>query len=550
MPRVVLALGFFVSAAATVETSAKVLQPDGEVEDLPSARERDALLRRHFEVSPASEVENLNTTNDSESAVYIANNQTDVAMQYEASVLKEHEEATWAIGLASFGTLAVCLGFFYLTKLPIESINLAAWEWLSGSICLFTTVLAFMSSRKGWKLQDHHWKDWTIAMNVSWLIVRFLLSFFGLTYASLRLKLNGSFPRSAIALSTLNVYIIGFAGADAGAELLRMNPWSESRGMYLLGVCICMLFYSLMMFVNLAAQKKTLKARRRDGYEPDMETELIESFTFTGGFLFSMWARYGITGYVPGSKDVAIVEDDCVALFGLCLLFTSAYIVAAILLHPRLDDETYEVKYRRGGRFAIYQLAMITGWLWFYCGEWQTWKWITSNNYASKATYKMSAMITLALNSFVFDAFFLAVLGLIMRNKSRKLSDCKELISAIVLQTGFSLETAYYAVAIDGFRQKEDDQKRKEDLIYIWITLLVLLPAWYLFIVPETKDFKKWEAIEAAKEKEAEKDPKKAEAAKDKEEKDPKKAEATKEKEEEKDPKEAAAAPPATKASA
>jgi len=494
MLRVILAC-CFISASAAATHVQEVLEPDGEVKPLLQGQEQ--LVRRQLERTETAAVEEKAKSIEKNNTLYVATNSTAVIAKYDDSVEQEHKQAVRAIGLSSFGTITIAVLLFYLVKLPNKQINLATWSYLSGTTSLFMVLLLFMASKKIWKLEDN-FRDYSNEKNVVINVCRFVFLFFGLTYASLKFELRGGYPVTLAAFRTINVHLIGFAGADAGGDFLRMQPWRDNRGWLWFGVMICLSFYGLLLLANFYLSAKVRAMSRRnstasedpEAYNPDAERDVIESFCFTSGFLWSVFIRYEITGYVPGTRSNAIEERDCLILLGVCIVAIVVYFCAAAFLQPMIKNESKPPKVRRLCKIVNEQLAMIMAWCLYYYGLWQIWHWIADNNYRGNDTYKISALLGCAVYQYVVSAVVLALAGAFFSKMGGNLSEFTSLINAMVLQTAMASESAYYNSAITGFVKNEDDEKREEDIALIFLTVLVLLPGWFKFIVPETLTLK------------------------------------------------------------
>eukprot|EP00913_Durusdinium_trenchii_P020894 g19632.t1 len=327
-----------------------------------------------------------------------------------SNVMREGEEtARFVAQQPQTPQWANCLPRQYFSVSHVSSalkdLQTSTWQLLSGNIALFSTVLIFMALKKSWKvLLGSKAADFALLGDIL-AFMKFMLLMLGLPLLRSKLETMPCGPRTVPVLRVCGAYLIGFAGSDCFANFLRMEPFSRS----------------------LACQKHEFYSCH------GVKAEQIDAAGFQIGFLTSMWIRFLVTGFLPGSKKGAH------ALTMNNLIYLGVALVLSII---------------------TFSLMM----------------------------YKHAALVSQAIASTILVYAALSGLIFIAKRMGKNVSDFTELNNAFVLQTGFCWEMAIYVGLVDSFTSRVSNPSSRRTAAMVWIVflLVLILPAWFWYILPKT----------------------------------------------------------------
>lgn len=438
------------------------------------------------------------------------------------TVWKDQEkEAATAMSLSLLASIGFVLSVFYMVNTSNTMLQVAAWRLLASSISLFSVILLFMVMKKGWKTMmgsSESSEAKVISDVLSFL--RYLILLF-LTPFLLKKKMETESLKQCIRI--VGVHLVGFAGADAFTDILKQDVFNSSPYMYFLGVlCICLLLGVIqwgMRKWRARSEGSTTSAPEASGEAaggseappPDaaaatdatpsssgfaalVEEMEMEIVAFTVGFLFSMWLRFCITGAVPGARyGRKTTGEDVNWLF--CFALLTFLIAAAFAKFVLPNAENLSPTLGRLVKTVSAVLWMTFGWLVFYLCQWFLWNFTADDANGAHHTAKLIAANGLALMGSVL-VFFPMVVGHLLKRSSWMTSPTFVNIASLIL--AFSWETAVYT-AVQGASETVEGETMQKVLamIDLVIILVVILPGWYIYMLPAARAEAKEEAKDA-----------------------------------------------------
>lgn len=222
-----------------------------------------------------------------------------------------------------------------------------------------------------------------------------------------------------------------------------------------------------------------------------MEMEIV---AFTVGFLFSMWLRFCITGAVPGARyGRKTTGEDVNWLF--CFALLTFLIAAAFAKFVLPNAENLSPTLGRLVKTLSAVLWMTFAWLVFYLCQWFLWNFTADDANGAHHTAKLIAANGLALMGSVL-VFFPMVVGHLLKRSSWMTSPTFVNIASLIL--AFSWETAVYT-AVQGASETVEGETMQKVLamIDLVIILVVILPGWYIYMLPAARAEAKEEAKDA-----------------------------------------------------
>eukprot|EP00435_Cladocopium_sp_Y103_P053715 s1061_g17.t1 len=382
-------------------------------------------------------------------------------------------DATAFCGVLGFAMLA----FYAVQQGLIPELRTRTWRLLSGTGSLFITVLLFMAMKKSWKLCAGASTQESRLYADIFSCVRFLILLFGVP-ALLRWRDNA-------ALRILGTHLIGFAGADAFADVLRRDPFALHAGYYLLGVISMVLLLLCLLFIC-----KKLRGAWQE-YDESKERQEHEATGFIIGFLISMFVRFAITGSLPGSKKAGgITLTHLIWMMAVAGASMKLYVMTSFL-SAKVNAAERSVWFRRSLKIGKESCAMTMAWMIFYFVQWFFWHVYAVDLTVEAGKYSTALSVAVTLSGLVM--LTLLLITFVAQKLGRSTLSLTELDNVFSLQTGFAWEMAFYAVTVSGVTSGIEDATAKALSGVMWIMFLLLLvaPPWYLHMVPKVAEEKK-----------------------------------------------------------
>lgn len=373
-------------------------------------------------------------------------------------------------GVLGFGMLA----FYAVQQGLIPELRTRTWRLLSGTGSLFITVLLFMAMKKSWKLCAGASTQESRLYADIFSCVRFLILLFGVP-ALLRWRDNA-------ALRILGTHLIGFAGADAFADVLRRDPFALHAGYYLLGVISMVLLLLCLLFTC-----KKLRGAWQE-YDEGKERQEHEAAGFIIGFLISVFVRFAITGSLPGSKKAGGIRlTHLIWMMAVTGTSMKLYVMTSFL-SAKVNAAERSVWFQRSLKIGKESCAMTMAWMIFYFVQWFFWHIYAVDLTVEAGKYSTALSVAVTLSGLVMLTLLVATF--VAQKLGRNTLSLTELDNVFSLQTGFAWEMAFYAVSVSGITSGIEDATAKALSGVMWIVFLLFLvvPPWYLHMVPKVAE--------------------------------------------------------------
>ncbi|CAE7761448.1 ttll6 [Symbiodinium sp. CCMP2456] len=385
---------------------------------------------------------------------------------------KMMRKAHLANGLILLGMLGFSGVLFYLSKSRFQH---STRHLMLRSGSLLCTVLAFMAMKKIWKLSTPHHD----LVGGLFSAMRFLALFVLVPWLGRRRGVPGK------AMQVAAGHLVGFAGADTFAQLLRLAV--TTPGQYLLGVLgVQLLWVSMALLCSRLKQRyESLPHSDRDELDAvSMQEMHREAGGFAVGFLISVWVRFAVVGSVPGSptKTGALTQADLMWMsFGTCLALMLCILVSG--LSKSLAGTSANL--RCAVSWLAETTAMTASWLVFFWLQWLLWYSTTSGHRKLEVTERLAAFMLQAL---VASLGSVAVMGTCGAWSGKDATpDC--LLRALALQMGYSWEVAMYGVLVETpTRELSLQQRYRQGAGIIAVLLCSVLPAWWWHLAPKAHE--------------------------------------------------------------
>jgi len=433
----------------------------------------------------------------------LANNNT----AQSAKLLKDYQAADAiarrGCALSFIGALLFFISISYMSTQTISSdLQECSLNLIAGIVSLFFVVLCFMIGKKVWKLglapSDPEVEE-IVGSSIG--VVRGLLLLWCTPLFCRRLKADSAI---LAGFKQIGSHLIGFAGADALADLLRHAPWTDSPTAYAGGCVLYSLAVLFVMWISSLCFRPREDSRRRairqSFYDPAILNEQLEACGFIVGFLGCLCIRYVITGFVPGDvSGRALTDHDLKVMFGVCCCCFMLYAFMAGAVRPMAyndeDDEKWSPITRLLAKFCVESSAMLAAWNYFYLVQWAVWHKDHEEMYATTVVGRLNALLECAvIMSFSNIAVLLLVVAICWGHDYTRAASLTELNNGLVLLTGFAWEICFYMAMHENsiLEFPTDTTKQREtDLIFMVAFVIVLLPTFIWVIVPATlmRDF-------------------------------------------------------------
>lgn len=430
-----------------------------------------------------------------------------------------------AVAAMLLGFVAFIMALFYLVNFPDLDIVAATWRLLSTTMSIFLAVLMFSSTQHIVAVfTGRHERDGegevgterrhesTVAVGhemvtrelLMWTFWRFICFWMVLqvyTYfvhgKSILLK----------AVAKLGSHIVAFAGMDAFGTLQEYGAFS-SQGVFYMEHCVLalMAFGSLLWCAfHLADMGRSHIAMRSS--DPEAQKEWLsecraaehEAAGLILGLLSSQCIRYAIVGSLPpleGGSPMGKSMWQVHALFVIAValglivvpmeMVLTKFTAYAATLGPAQQSWNKVWRSLRFARVIRETLSMTMAWCLMYWGRWAFWM-STENNGLGYGD-KMTALLTTSLfmSAFCFLGLLLIEFAADRVLGQSGLAGLIALGNALGLVMGLSWESTFHE-AVEGIGDLHllPIGYTLNVLVLIFVLLVVTLPAWLLYILPE-----------------------------------------------------------------
>lgn len=432
-----------------------------------------------------------------------------------------------AVALMLLGFLTMVIGLFYLVNFPDGDIRQATWRLLSTTLSIFLAVLIFSATQE------------VLACLVAGGRYRRDAGVFGITSPASQLSqaldpgevghsspitsqvLYLTFGRFLIlwmmlqcwlyyhqsritalkAIGKLGCHVVAFAGMDAFGTL--QDSWTlfqSSVALSFVAVALTCIFiwavFHLADSVRAKLAEKSVNPQARQDWLHECRLAEHEAAGLILGLMLSQSIRFCISGYHPPLHGGAGKGHGYLEVFVLFLTAVSlgAMVVPLEIIFSRLKQTYREQANNRDWvarfiRATRETLSMTMAWCLVYWARWAFW--FSTADEGLGYGDKMTALLTIALClSFVcFGGVFvidIAADNMARNNHSHNLAALVALGNALGLVMGLAWETTFHE-AVTGISQLQSLPfgYTINNIILICVIILIVLPAWILYILPQ-----------------------------------------------------------------
>lgn len=398
------------------------------------------------------------------------------------------------------GMIAWVMSLFYFVNYPDPDVREATWTTLSAMIAIFCGVLLFSCLKAS--VSDfageeggHHGPPSMHNMYMN--LARFVLVYALLQFSFVRYQKR---PLPMQYFSGVWQHVVGFAAIDVCGTTLQLTFFSESLVNVVAGVVLSAIAIFAVFHAMGLVRRRLYAEEEHDHWHEHCEEYENDAFGLAVGLLISMALRMSITGQLPSvhgnpktktQQEVLILFVLSMAMGGFVLL--ASYTTQAIVARRR----HVSLLAQRGACLFQATASLCMGWCLLYWGYWQFYAFTDDKDQVGG---KMTMRIIMAL---VFSAIsFTAIIGIDrvadhVRGTSGE-KCLRDLLITFALLMGLSWEAAF-TEAINGvgaaFPVHPSLASMSFDSSIVTVTLglalcAVVLPAWALFILPNTKMYK------------------------------------------------------------
>jgi hypothetical protein len=396
------------------------------------------------------------------------------ASEHEAAEHSElHHRAgdiDMALGASMLGMIAFIMGLFYITNSADKDIRKISNEMISNTISIFVAVLSYgcaMMWLTGW--MESSFKSDRVAATVA---MRFFVFMILLIAFCCFLRLVER-PLNLKAFSVLGSHLVGFAAAEAFADLQEQRPFSEHVLMatFIVGFALWCFYLIHNIFVWAMRGSEALEEAAAD-FETD-------AFSFCTGFLLAQSAKMSVLGHLTPihGQPKAHSQDqiEWLAIWGMLAL---AALVFCVGMYDRSLRDARAKSTQRIWSFLQMLSGMTAAWIFFFVGQW-----LWFFHFPSQ-TVSFGAML-LAFVGSVVAMVAIYVLDLAADYVAEEA--IRAVIATVATAVGLSWEKAFHeATHAVGSRFDVELEEKEVVTLMTFCLAIVVLPAWRFFILPRT----------------------------------------------------------------
>jgi len=412
----------------------------------------------------------------------------------------------------SVGLLAVVMfnmSLFYLVNFPHRPIRVQTWKTLDMTLSIFCSVLIFSIFDKT-----------AVALLMPFLGLEFIhLSLFLTSYVALQALLYFLKDKSQglrlIAASQLCAHVTGFAAMQGFAAFFEFFPHCPPCSIIVL-VCAT----AVLILLQVVTHKIRITIANADGIIDEDEERWHEQVidceddvtALCISFLLCQVILFNISGQMPaweaGEIQPAITQGKANILFLVCIAFVC--IIGGLSNMSHLWTWLVEANpvYSRAFRVFLSISSMAFGWCFLFWGEWQVllltnrvrplwseWQIVDELPYRKFQTYErktIGSALCIAICMTELSLMLIFVCDFVMvhlRGSSHTTDAARRGFRSVILAggivIGFSWEQAF-DVALENISEMwVHGWERTSTLFLSLAILLIVLPAWRLYILPK-----------------------------------------------------------------
>jgi len=450
-------------------------------------------------------------------ATAVAPNATPVANTTTVTVLVDQDASGVAtsIGVMLLGMVTFTMSLFYATHFPDSDVQHATWLTLSESISLFSAVLLFTCFKDLMVLQfgetggHHEGIPDTKSMIISFL--RLLIAFWGVQFLLMKYR-KTDLPLKA--WGSIGGNFVAFAAIDSYGMVQQFSPFRDNPANAFLGMCIagfmvlCMCISSHIVRDWIMTYDDGIIKEHEKNWDEQCRSVENQFASICLGLLLSVVIRFSISGSLPAiwGSPKNKTQDQVNTLFGVSLGFAVPVFAMSLTVSALEGHRGSLPAIVRAAKVTQLILSMSMGWSLVFCGQWEFWS-ATHGSGVGLGDKMTARMIDALIFSYISFGFIIA-LDFIADKCGVARGGFNAVISSFVLGLGIAWQGAFSeAVNALGHRFEDRTTRAYMDILMTLILCAVVLPAWFMYMLP--KALAGPQPLEGDKKKEGEGDKKK-----------------------------------------
>mmetsp|Transcript_29909 Transcript_29909/g.81043 ORF Transcript_29909/g.81043 Transcript_29909/m.81043 type:complete len:559 (-) Transcript_29909:169-1845(-) len=415
-----------------------------------------------------------------------------------------------AISVMLLGSIGFQMLLFYLVHWEDADIRRYSWRVISQTISIFCAVLLFQGFNG---LVEEYIiaggsEAWEVAVDMGQLVwwLTLMQVILAITSGAINEMWGGAAPNMEVvevnvkSLAVLFAHVAGFSAINAwGALQQSILKASPLTCLIAVPVGWCGLFVMYQGYHRIRSHISNSDDGEIDEYEQVWDDETKESENDVAGLSLSFVTvqaiRFAIGGVLPNGEGIEGPSTQAShggSQWQMLLLCGVGFEICGILL---LNSERcipkHSAMFERVERIIEILNNYFTfgnAWCFFYGVKW----WLTSTQFTDE-TALLHVVLSLVLSSSAFAMIF--VLDKVMDNQllgeDSELAEnaVEKLITGLAILIGFSWEQCFdTAVTVIAESQSKKCPEAIAKLIMSVILVLVVFPAWRLYILPQERE--------------------------------------------------------------
>jgi len=397
---------------------------------------------------------------------------------------KEKKEESSSAGIILLGGIVFLFALYYMTNSHIKEVQSQTWSAISAAVSIFVAVMTnnMVNNLLREKTEEEKaTKEKCLSLALQLFITTFVMC--------LTLFLQRASSLRMTAYGVIGGHILGFAAIDTFGTVARMPAFSGSPWMTLIVVVIYIVAVQILvvpvkMTVSIFGKFCSGKNRNKeelDACEDQAKDTSTDFFCMGASFLLAMTFRGVIIGKVAGMEAEAKerTSKDVTFLLLVGIVFGVLSGVVRMLQHKAADKKSTAV--------AILDIvgttaSMTSAWCVLDAGNW---------HFLGRFKDEILGHVAVALAASVLFIFAMYTMAMLIKHVGPEVKETlKGEFTAVGLLLGLAWEHVFDA-ALEGVEPLfPEKQSRWLLCLFTLVLVLFVFPAWVVYILPKSKDFK------------------------------------------------------------
>eukprot|EP00405_Crypthecodinium_cohnii_P014542 CAMPEP_0206444642 /NCGR_PEP_ID=MMETSP0324_2-20121206/15028_1 /ASSEMBLY_ACC=CAM_ASM_000836 /TAXON_ID=2866 /ORGANISM="Crypthecodinium cohnii, Strain Seligo" /LENGTH=548 /DNA_ID=CAMNT_0053912693 /DNA_START=189 /DNA_END=1835 /DNA_ORIENTATION=+ len=423
--------------------------------------------------------------------------------------LEVEEAANAGMSIMLLGSIAFMMGLFYLVNHPDPDMTKYSWQVISSTISIFSAVLLFqaINSMVEHALLDGADETREMVIGIAHFLVWYCLLQYTLAFFSGALHKNVSendFERAECQLKCYAIllgHITGFAAINAFGNIQQMVSSSPAAAFAMVPISWLIIF----MITQVADRIRDSYARGDDGIVDKFETlwdEVTEEteddvIGLAVSFLAAQAFRFWVGGILPNEEGEEPEESQSshsnsqvLVLYAIGIILVGLDFLRMLYIKqtlPRLTPQLRNI------------IMMVFSWCLYFGMDW----WLSGNvfveNHGMTKEVVLALMVTGTAMSLIFVVDKIADLESTGESVDNAL---RAVVQALGILIGFGWEKSFDTAVAEVSEWTRVIPESVTKLVLALLIVLLVVPAWRLYILPTIVLYEKMEEEEEREEKE------------------------------------------------